>query len=293
MFDLRPMVRPRVCFVVTPIGEEGSSDRRGAEGIYDGVIDPLLRDMSFEVQVAHRIASPGSITNQVIEFLLGADLVIANLTGLNPNVMYELGVRHAKGLPVVTIAEAGTDLPFDVIGERTIFYADDIAGAVELRPRLWAAVQKAMAEETPDNPVYRVARSKVMREVAQDDVQGFILETLTELQESLGRLEQGAWRHSHAGDGVDAVAREPSINRFVFNVRGDEGALDDLRYILHSRVKEIGGVYFQPELVSNEVRVEIGMTQPVRLWHLTKEIGDAADLSGVSVDMTSFVQGAS
>lgn len=249
--------------------------------------------MKFEMRVAHRIAAPGSITNQVMEFLLGAGLVIANLTGLNPNVMYELGVRHAKGLPVVAIAEEGTDLPFDVIGERTIFYADDMAGAAELRPRLRAAVQEAMVEDPPDNPVYRVARGMAMREAVQDDVQGFILESLVELQESLIRLERGPWRRLHPRGGVGDAPPEPSVDNFAFRVRGAGEALDSFRDALHSAVEEIIAVSFQPELVSEEVQVRTQTNPPVRLWRLTREIDEATHRSGVTVDMTSFVQGAS
>ncbi|MGB4852819.1 MAG: hypothetical protein WBQ38_10935, partial [Ignavibacteria bacterium] len=168
-----------------------SETRRAADGLINSVIKPTLAELDFEVIAPHEIDNPGSITTQVIKHLLNADLVVANLTELNPNVMYELAVRHAKRLPVVSVVENGTVLPFDIATERTIFFENDMNGVLELNTKLKKTVTEAMLETEPDNPIYRVIKSQIIQEVASaknDDVQSYILNRLEEMSLQMNRI---------------------------------------------------------------------------------------------------------
>lgn len=129
------------CFIITPIGDENSEIRRHIEGIIDAVIKPALEEQ-YEIVVAHRISTPGSITKQIIEAIYNSKLVIANLTNCNPNVMYELALRHGIGKPVIMIAVEGTKLPSDIMMQRTIFYRNDALGVLELRDKLKNTAEK-------------------------------------------------------------------------------------------------------------------------------------------------------
>jgi hypothetical protein len=173
----------RKCFVITPIGATGSHTRRSTDGLLESVIRPALELHNFYIYAAHEMSQPGSITRQVIESLLYDRLVIANLTGLNPNVMYELAVRHAARLPIVTLAEFGTELPFDIVQERTLFYSNDLYGVTELKEKLVTQCFSALEESEPDNPIYRVVSSHLIKEsTSTTDPQQHILDRLDQLE---------------------------------------------------------------------------------------------------------------
>lgn len=176
-------------FIVTPIGGADSSTRRAADGLIISVLEPLLLEQGYDVFVAHRISLTGSITKQVIEHLLEDDLVICNLSEINPNVMYELAVRHAVGKPVVTIAELGTRLPFDIADERTIFYTNDMRGVAELRPSLEDAVAATLLKKDQDNPITRVRQHRALIDsLDQGDAKSILIERLDDIEDLLQQL---------------------------------------------------------------------------------------------------------
>jgi hypothetical protein len=202
---------PKRCFVITPIGDDTFATRRAIDGLVDAVLEPTLMELGFEVEVAHRITKTGSITNQVIELLLSADLVVANLTDLNPNVMYELAVRHAVRKPVVVLADRATKLPFDVADERTIFYTNDMAGVPELATKLRVMASAAVDDEQPDNPIYRGAKALVMREVVATDTDRFVLDRLDRME----NLLSNALRDRSGVPGVSSSVEETGLGKML------------------------------------------------------------------------------
>lgn len=181
------------CFIVTPIGPDNSNDRRAAEGVIDAVIVPTLVELGFDesnIAVAHRIASAGSINKQVIQHIFKDDLVITNLTNLNPNVMYELAIRHCARKPVIQICEQDTKLPFDIIEERTIFYTNDMLGVVQLKDRLKGMVPVVISDNYPDNPVHRAILSSVISQSTTiSDTDKLILDRLEKIESMFSRVD--------------------------------------------------------------------------------------------------------
>lgn len=151
-----------ICFIITPIGDDGSIIRKKTDGLINNVLRPICDELLLKAIPAHEIDKPGSITNQVIQMIMDSKMVIANLTGLNPNVMYELAIRHAIKRPVVCLAEEGTKLPFDITTERTIFYSDDMYGATCLKSILKEKLISAIEDKNVDNPIYRATKEKLI-----------------------------------------------------------------------------------------------------------------------------------
>lgn len=143
------------CFVITPIGNENSEIFRKAKGVIESVVKPVLEEYGFkDIKPAYEINESGTIGSRIVGRIVNDDLVIANLTDNNPNVMYELAIRHVTAKPIIHICENGTVLPFDIKDSRTIFYTNDMSGVLELSKKLRDFVGKIdYFVEYKDNPV--------------------------------------------------------------------------------------------------------------------------------------------
>lgn len=179
------------CFIITPIGDELSETRRKADGVIKSVIEPVLKEMGITPVVPHELANPGPIGDDIINRILNSYLCIANLTGLNPNVIYELAVRHAANRPIVCIAENETILPFDLANERVIFYSNDMRGVTDLMEKLRDYIETALTT-TQLNPITHAKRDFKITEV-QTTLNESILDKIEILSSYIQYLASGKY----------------------------------------------------------------------------------------------------
>lgn len=120
----------RTCFFITPIGDADSKERLQSDKLIENALKYCCEPFDLELIRADHLRGTSDINSDVIELLHSAEICIVDLTGLNANVMFELGIRMETGLPVIIIAKNGTKLPFDIHSIRTIFF-DDIDASNE------------------------------------------------------------------------------------------------------------------------------------------------------------------
>src|SRR5512139_1706833 len=93
------------CFVICPFGEDDSNTRKRSDYVFKNVIKPITEAEGYGTYRSIDLPMPGNITSQVIRDLYEADLVIADLTDSNSNVLYELALRHSVLKPYILLCD--------------------------------------------------------------------------------------------------------------------------------------------------------------------------------------------
>ena len=119
-FDLPDLEQE--CFFIAPIGGEESDTRNRSDGVLEFIIQRAAEELDLVAVRGDQIGEPGQITLQVLNHSLRAKAAVADLTDLNPNVFYELAVRHTAKLPVALIVDKSCVLPFDIAQMRVIYF---------------------------------------------------------------------------------------------------------------------------------------------------------------------------
>lgn len=163
----------KVCFIISPIGKEGSETHNKFKEVLEYIIKPAVETSCLKLKVirADDINHAGSFIKDILENILTSYVVIADLTDQNPNVFYELGVRHSISPRTVLIAQSMDYVPSDLREYRTIVYETTAKGSKLFQERLHQFLEDIKDDPLrPDNPVlchlpeYKEERTQLLEE---------------------------------------------------------------------------------------------------------------------------------
>jgi tetratricopeptide (TPR) repeat protein len=152
-----------LCFVLMPFGKktDGAGRVVDFDEVYKQLIAPAVRAADMEAIRADEEQVGGSIHKPMFERLMLCDYAVADLTGANPNVYYELGIRHAvRPRSTIILFAGGTPLPFDIANLRGLPYQINSAGTpVETEQTvegITARLRSARADSGDDSPLFQL-----------------------------------------------------------------------------------------------------------------------------------------
>ena len=181
----------KICFVVCPIGSEGSETRKRSDELLNYIIKPVCEKCGFEAVRVDNINASDSINNTILEYLNTADLVIADLTEHNPNAFYELGYRFALNKPLIQLKHKNDKIPFDVASIRTLDYdLQSLPATDNLKDRLVKTINSFnydKIEETKDKTL-------------SDSFNSIILQELYNIQDNLNDLSNKIFNSTPKSD---------------------------------------------------------------------------------------------
>jgi hypothetical protein len=214
------------CFVICPIGDENSDIRKHSDQVLRHILTPALEGR-YEIIRADSMPKPGVITSQIMDAIFNSDLVIADLTGRNPNVFYELALRHASRKPYIQLMKSGDSLPFDIAGVRTIRFELSDPDNIELvKVTLKRQVDEIEKGHKPDSPVSMALSESLFQ--SNENALALFLEKFWEMEDGFERLHQSI-------DSVDSNITSveidvSSIDTNVSSINSEIDKISDLEY---------------------------------------------------------------
>jgi len=145
-FVIHPVFRSRIaevddsfCFVLMPFRPDWS------ERVYKSIFRPAIEKAGYQCQRADE-SGEQIITESIWTDICRSKVIVADLTGKNENVMYEIGIAHTVGKPVVLLSQDEIDPPFDVSHHRVHIYEDTAAGPEDVREWLPGVIEDIVDE---------------------------------------------------------------------------------------------------------------------------------------------------
>lgn len=254
----------QVCFVICPIGEGGSEVRKRSDHILNYVIAPALKDLKLTPVRADQISHAGLISAEIVRHIVHSRMVVADLTGQNPNVFYELAIRHCYKKPCIQIVEKGQSIPFDLSGVRTIMIDwRDLESADSAKNEISRCL--TAFEESEDswinNPVSMAVDLDVLRgsDRPQERQMADVVSAVTsEFRGALAALE----------DEIKSLKLSAALDPLSRQINEIAGSLTIMNREQHSHINAIAGNAIE-KLLSNKDIFPNDFSSDLRIYTIT------------------------
>ncbi len=146
------------CFIVMPFGQEWSVDVRR-------ILSSGCEALGVRAVRGDDLFTPTDFLEDIWQSINAADFVIADITGRNPNVLYELGIAHTLAKPVLILSKHGADIPVDLATRRVILYGQS---EIDWREDLAHKISEAVAGIVRDYGLTRPSISSSHTKIPAD-----------------------------------------------------------------------------------------------------------------------------
>lgn len=239
----------KTCFVIMPFGSSSPELKKKFDGVYKGIIVPAIQEAGYEPIREDISATPGSIPKSIVKKLAESQMVVADLTGINPNVFYELGIRHVLSKSgTVLIINKGETIPFDNASHRVIQYTNELADLDDIHQQIVTAiVNRENNIENADNivhdtfPQFPIDFISFFEQSAQDNKYNELQKNLSELTKENKRL-----RNMLASRGIMDDVANVRIQRSVKEI------IAEAKFALQKSGKEVL-IHLHQFMANNEI----------------------------------------
>ncbi|GAB3536407.1 hypothetical protein GCM10027403_17110 [Arthrobacter tecti] len=187
---------PKRVFVISPIGSVASSERARADRFLKYIVRAALPAPAYMVERADEHDSPHAITAAMLDSIFKSHICVADITGRNPNVFYELALAHAMDKHVVIMDGDSDRSPFDIQDQRAIKYGlmpEEIEDAIDQLRAKTASMGAPSAFKDMLNPVATAFRSWTTQQQVEssgDTTEQLLLRVVERLEDKVDRVER-------------------------------------------------------------------------------------------------------
>jgi hypothetical protein len=218
-----------------PIGQENTDEWKMNMAVFEKVIKPCVENGPYQISCIHSalIGIPGSIPEQIITALKGDDIVVADLRGQNPNVIWELGVRHASLKRSIMICSDYSQTFFDTHIYRVAKYNVNGDSNQDFYNKISGFIKDIIENPTrPDNPImhYQINvganNGQQLSKCASDVLRVYAEQQTSNLLEEFVKVKLGdSYSPLHVEAAYDELYRKEFLLLSVRNHRGTQRKL--------------------------------------------------------------------